>query len=349
MNDGAIAGGGLGGSGFYGSDKDGLVWGYLFRPGERVLAVTAEETAAWLSQETDGETDSPFFWLHFSTANAASERWLKEHLDLPDAFHESLKEVSSATRVERDGNHLLGIFNDVLFDFGQEASEVSTVCLSVEPHMLVTARPRPLKSIDRLRASIRAGETFRSSAELLAHLLRDQADVLVELLRKASGRVDLIEDGLLASRTSISREELGSLRRMLVRVQRLLAPEPAALFRLLTRPPSWIGEEDLQDLRQSAEEFSAAVSDSAALVERVKLLQEELAALINEQNNRSLFLLTIFTVLALPFNVIGGLFGMNVGGIPFAGHKHGFALIVALLVSLTGAAGILAFRNRRGE
>jgi hypothetical protein len=45
-----------------------------------------------------------------------------------------------------------------------------------------------------------------------------------------------MEEQLLAKRVSVSRSELGSLRRMLVRLQRLLAPEPAAFFRLLTSP-----------------------------------------------------------------------------------------------------------------
>jgi hypothetical protein len=58
--------------------------------------------------------------------------------------------------------------------------------------------------------------------------------------------------------------------------------------------------EDLQDLRQAAEEFSTTISDSAALVERIKLLQEELAASIDEQTSRTLFVLTVVTVLALP-------------------------------------------------
>jgi zinc transporter len=63
-----------------------------------------------------------------------------------------------------------------------------------------------------------------------------------------------------------------------VRLQRLLAPEPAALFRLLNRPPAWVSSDDTAELRQSAEELSAAVADSVALVERVRLLQEEVTA-----------------------------------------------------------------------
>lgn len=34
--------------------------------------------------------------------------------------------------------------------------------------------------------------------------------------------------------------------------------------------------------------------------------------------------LTVVTVLALPFNLVAGLFGMNVGGIPSPGIGTGF-------------------------
>ena len=54
------------------------------------------------------------------------------------------------------------------------------------------------------------------------------------------------------------------------------------------------------------------------------------------------------TVLALPFNVIGGLFGMNVGGIPFAGHRHGFLIVIVVAGALTLLGGVVALR-RRGD
>jgi zinc transporter len=118
---------------------------------------------------------------------------------------------------------------------------------------------------------------------------------------------------------------------------------------LLGRPPRWITEDDLLDLRHSAEEFATAVADSAALVERVRLIQEELATLISEATNRSLFLLTIVTVLALPFNVVGALLGMNVGGIPFATSPAGFAVIVLFVVGLTTIAALVFRRWRRSD
>ena len=79
-----------------------------------------------------------------------------------------------------------------------------------------------------------------------------------------------------------------------------------------------MSEDDVNELRQSTEEFSVSLSDTDTLQERIKLLQEEVSALVQEQNNRSLFVLSLFTVLALPVNMMAGFFGMNVGGIPFA-------------------------------
>jgi zinc transporter len=200
--------------------------------------------------------------------------------------------------------------------------------------------------VDKLRSSVKSGERFRSPLELLVHLFRDQGEVLTQIVRKTSFNVDHIEDQLLSLRLSNNRAELGSMRRVLVRLQRLLALEPGSLLRLLNRPPHWLQEEDVQELRQSTEEFALVISDLTALGERIKLLQEEIAAKLNEQSNRTLFTLTVVTVLALPINIIAGFFGMNVGGIPLADDPEGFWVLVALVASFTALAGRWAFRKR---
>jgi zinc transporter len=69
--------------------------------------------------------------------------------------------------------------------------------------------------------------------------------------------------------------------------------------------------------------------------------------MVNEQNNRSLFVLTIVTVLALPINIIAGLLGMNVGGIPLAKDDEGFWIIVGIVATFTVAAVWITFKRRR--
>ena len=327
----------------YGSDQAGMVCAYAFARGGPGRPVDFTEAAALLLAPP-GERPE-FLWLHFSLANAASGRWLREHTRLPDSFFDAGDGAS--TRLEVTDDALTGVLNDVQF-FAAEASAASTMTLHVSPSLLVTARTTALRAVDRLRASVRAGEVFASPADLLAHLLRDQADVLVAIIRDATIQVDAIEDRIL-SRQRGSRLQLGMIRRVLVRLQRLLAPEPAALFRLLNKPPAWLTESDLAELRNSAEELAAAVADSVALGERVRLLQEELTAILSERTNETLFILTVVTVLALPLTIIPGLFGMNVGGVPFAERPTGFWMVVFLVAAIVGVGATLVvrLRNRR--
>ncbi|HEX5344699.1 MAG TPA: transporter [Duganella sp.] len=331
----------------YGSDQSGLVCGYLFgRSADgKGQPLDTEAACAWLKDREQHPQE--FIWLHYNLANTASEKWLHEHTTLPEEFYESLHEGPRSTRIELADDTLVAVVNDVLHDFSFEPSDISTLWLSVDRHIVISARRKPLRAVDSLRNAVRNGEPIRSSVELLTHLLRDQADALIKIVRDAITTVDSIEDNLLAGKLTTKRASLGALRRVLVRLQRLLAPEPAALFRLLQKPPAWMAESDVQELRQSTEEFSMVLADMASLQERIKLIQEEIAALASEANNHSLFVLTVVTVLALPINIIAGLLGMNVGGIPLAQAEHGFLIVVVIVASFTVIAGWLAFRRQR--
>ena len=333
----------------YGADACGLICGYGFTPDSSPRALTSDEAVLWLAdtQASAGDGARPFAWLHFNLAHAGAERWLRRHAGLTDTFFETLTDGLHSTRIERDEDALIAVINDVQFDFSFESSDIATLWISVDRRLVVTARQSPLRSVDRLRTAIKRGEALRSTVELLERLMRAQADVLVDVVRGVTRSIDQIEDSLLAGKLHSKRTRLGVLRRLLVRLQRLLAPEPAALFRLLQHPPGWMAERDVDDLRQSTEEFSVALRDMATLQERIKLVQEEIAATVNEGTSRSLFVLTVVTVLALPINILAGLFGMNVGGIPLAENSHGFWILVSLVLAFTAVAGWLALRGWR--
>lgn len=251
----------------------------------------------------------------------------------------------SSTKIDQADQQLLAVMNDVRYDFNFDPSEISTLWLVADQHIMVTGRRTHLSSIDRLRRSVKRNEPFESSTDLLTHLLQDQAEVLANIIRKVTRQVDDIEDAILSSHLGQHRAKLGQLRRVMVRLARLLAPEPAALFRLLQHPPAWITPDQINGLRESTEEFSVALGDMSSLQERIKLLQEEIAAQIAEANNNSIFILTIVSVLALPINLTAGLMGMNVGGIPWAENPHGFWIVVFLVLSATACAAWLIYRR----
>lgn len=333
----------------YGGDAAGLICGYVLRADVAPREVDSVQAAQWLAarQHDPIAPGGEFLWLHFNLSQTQAVRWMQRYADLPEAFFDAIKDRSVSTRIERDDDTLIAVLNDAHFDFAFEPSDIATLWTSVAPHLMVTGRTRPLRSVDALRTAVRNGNAPNSSVALLAELMRTQASGLVDIVRGVTQRIDDVEDELLAGRLDHKRARLGVLRRLLVRLQRLLAPEPASLFRLLQHPPAWMSNDDAQELRDSTEEFSVVLRDMQGLQERIKLLQEEIAANVQEVNGRSLFVLTVVTVLALPINILAGLFGMNVGGVPLADNGHGFWIIVVVVAVFTLVAAWLTLRGNR--
>jgi zinc transporter len=308
-------------------DDDSLICGYRFRPGQPAEPIGTLAQAQALLQEP-GLPDG-FVWLHMNLSHAATLRWLRRHTDLGEAYFDAL----------------FAVLNDVTFDSTVDTQEVETLWLSVAPRRVISVRRRPLRSVDRLRTEVRRGQPVDNSVDLLDHLLRDQADELQRTLRRTAERLDEIEDDVLAGRHRQHAAELARQRRLTVRLQRLLTPEPGSLARVLTRPPGWMQPADVQQLAQANDEFALVLRDIAALQDRIRLMQDESAARTAEDTNRSLFLLTMVTVLALPINLVSGLFGMNVGGMPLAEDDTGFWLMLGLIASLTGLIGWVLVRR----
>ena len=328
----------------YGADNHGMICAYAFQNAERI-ELYADDIEPWLKNTQQ----QGFVWLHMNLGHANSETWLREQLSVKDEFFEAVREGVRSTHIERVDDTLVAVINDVLFDYAFDSSDIATLWVYVSSNVVITARTKPLRSIDRLRIAVKQGEVLSSPVHLLAHLLEDQADVLTNIVRAMANQTNHIEDEILANRWDDKRNQMGSMRRFLVRLQRLLALEPSAMFRLLNRPPNWITDVDKQELRQATEDFDTVIRDIQALQERIKLLQEEIAAQINEQNNGSLYILTVVSVLALPINIIAGLFGMNVGGIPMSDNPRGFWMIVTLIMTFTLVALYWLLIRRRSK
>ena len=168
--------------------------------------------------------------------------------------------------------------------------------------MVITARP-PAAVGGRLRTAVRQGYTPRSSVALLEQLMRTQAAGLVDIVRGVTQRIDGIEDELLAGRLNHKRAGW-ALRWLLVRLQRLLAPEPAACSVCCsTHPPGWAPTMCRSCAIPPKSSRWCCVTCGPARAHRC---WEELAASVQEANSRSLFVLTVVTVLALPINILAG-------------------------------------------
>jgi zinc transporter len=147
------------GSSTYGSDPSGLICGYLFTPGSNAQVLDSMAAQAWL-QASRAPDNQDFIWLHFNLSNLQSVKWLGEHLTLPEEYFDTLNEGPGSTRVEHADDSLIVVINDVTYDFAYDVSQISTLSMCVQRNCVVSARRHPLRSVDRLRVAVKAGENF---------------------------------------------------------------------------------------------------------------------------------------------------------------------------------------------
>ena len=148
----------------YGADAAGLICGYLLGTDTPPQEVDSAQAARWLASLQAGAAPADqFLWLHFNLSHAQAVRWMERHAHLPEAFFDALKDRSVSTRIERDDDTLIAVLNDAHFDFAFEPSHIATLWTSVAPHLMVTGRTRPLRSVDALRTTVRSGNAPCSS------------------------------------------------------------------------------------------------------------------------------------------------------------------------------------------
>ncbi|MBT0727805.1 magnesium transporter CorA [Rosenbergiella australiborealis] len=323
------------------NEVSGLIHGYLFLPKQSPIRLSAEQLVAYYQGK---RCEDGFIWLHTNLHHAAAGRWLRQYFLPDDYFLDEIAATSPRTRLSLQGNALFAVLNEVTTT--EAVSRNTTLWAWCCSDMIITARFTPIKMVEELVAGL-TPLALSQPEHLLLWLLSNQEDNVEMIIRDTSRQVLDIEERLFDRSLRHNRTVLSKIRRKLLRIQSLLVPEPAALFRLLNRPPQWLAPESVRELREFTEEFILGLNDMGNLLERIRLLQEEASMQAVEENNRTLYWLTVVTVMALPINIIAGLFGMNVGGLPFSNDPHGFWHLLACVIFFTLLLIVLIYRRTR--
>ena len=143
-----------------------------------------------------------------------------------------------------------------------------------------------------------------------------------------------MEDHLVNEHISNERLRLKSVRRLAVSIHRPVATL-AALFQDDERERWTVPASAHAMLKRLTLRLEALDRELVATNDRARLLQEELAAELADESNRSLRALAVMSALLLPGSLVVGLFGMNTGGLPLSDNPIGFIAAVGIAIGAT--------------
>jgi zinc transporter len=310
------------------SDPEGLICAFLLSPPAPLGSDALHEIGVGKPA-----------WLHFNWTDARARNWLKDQGNLPALAIESLLEVDPHAHLQLLPDAFVAVLRDVNHEFSSTELHFGTLGIYLDRWRVISGRRQPLHTLDQMRRELLDGLDLESPMGWFEHLVERLAETYDSVVVKITSTLETTEDEILAGRFGDQGGELRRMRWQLARLRRHALSNRSTLLRLPGHLPHFCGPERRQSLALAIDGFASVAQDLELAEERARLLQEEIAARLSEATNKNLYLLSIVTTAMLPVTLITGVFGMNVGGLPWLEDPHGFGaviflMLIALLVSL---------------
>lgn len=181
-----------------------------------------------------------------------------------------------------------------------------------------------------------------SISNLVVHIIDTHVDQLQDVVTNFEIELDAVEFELDRGDYDLKKNMLADRRfsKMNLDLQRLLQviANGEQVFPSVKEKCSskdWFASEDINGLEEQIGRLRRLKESVGFLANRVTTIQAGLDSWQSEQINRKLYYLSFLSIIFLPLSIITGVFGMNVGGVPWSGQdrpelKDGFINVMLI-------------------
>src|SRR5271165_2217287 len=290
--------------------------------------------------------NADFVWVHLDLRDAAAQAWLRRR-PWPPEIVEMVAAPIQRGRLFTTSDLVYGHLRDFRDEPGAPTLQPGSLCVVASHRLIVTGRRIPLLSVEEVRRRVEARTVLPASPfGLITEFFKALNDIGEGLLQEASERLSATASKVLKRDGVGYREDLLEMRSKSMRLARDMAYKRTAMLELARERPALCPADEFDRFDRQIHRYAALVEDAQEYAEHCQFLLEELRAQVEEETNRNIYILTIFSALLLPASLITGMWGMDVGGIPFSASPNGFWVVNGLIAVVSALVAILLFRFR---
>jgi zinc transporter len=276
-------------------------------------------------------------WAHFNYANERACRWIREESGIEPLIAAALLEEKPRPRSLSHRNGLFMVLRAVNSNPGENLGDLVALRVWIEEHRIITVRQRAVRSVRDVREALELETGPCTSGDFVAEI----AHRIMEHMESESGdlldMIEEVEDHILDNPRRKAQVRINHIRKQVMALRRHLAPQRELLMHIVNereRLP-WMSETNRLTLREAAEHAVRYVDDLDRARETVQAAQEELFNRVTEEVNNNTYVMSILTAVFLPLNLVTGMLGMNVDGIPEHDQPWAFFAVCGGLLLLT--------------
>jgi Mg2+ and Co2+ transporter CorA len=229
-----------------------------------------------------------------------------------------------------------------------EVSDLSYLTVVLKDQVLVTIRTGPIPAITEFITEIAAEKisNLKHLIQVVYLILDDLTDLSVQVEVEARDRTMNVAVALDDNPDSVNLHDLTNLRLQVDKLVSLIENQLYCVTGLNSSDNKVLQEPHrkayLQDL---ISELEIAQSGVHRLEIRVNGLYDSYQSVGSSRVDKRLRILTIVSAITLPFGLIAGLLGMNVGGLPATQDPQGFFIVIVMMV-IIGAVELFYFQRK---
>ncbi|NCD06988.1 MAG: zinc transporter ZntB [Spirochaetia bacterium] len=284
-------------------------------------------------------------WINLNYNIKENHNWLKEDSNIDSFVIDALLAEDTRPRTFIHDNGYLIILRGINLNPGADPDDMVSLRLWIEPNRIISIWRRKVMAIEDLKFSILNGKGPKTEGEFISQITRKLTLRMSQSINNISEQVDELEESIFEKPETPVRSTISDLRRQIIRLRRYLFPQLDVFNRLQKETTTLLDFTDLAELRETTDILIRYIEDLDASRERAAVVQDELESQLSSKMNRTMYLLSIVTVIFLPLGLITGLLGINVAGIPGANNPYAF-IFVCLILVFVSIMQIILFKRK---
>ena len=306
----------------------------IVRPDGSVTHKATESEIAHAYQD-----NRELIWIDFDRMPVAADlAFLRDLLGLSEHAIEHLSRPHHGTRVVRFRAYMLSVIYDVDLVPETPTIEQWEIVLLFSDRFLISVHegtsPRIAHVAEHLERSLRHYGV--ESAAIVFAVVETTADHYLQIIEDVRQRVEMLEERVLQQGQQAAISDLYQLRRQLIALRRVIAPE-ATLIGMRETPNPFIVNPDLADgLIDIKHKLQRAVDEIDQDLSLLPDILTTFESLKSDNLNRILKLLTVWSIILTAVALLPTVLGINLQRQPNLSPLTGYGISVGMMALLGG-------------